>query len=61
MADFYVSYQINAYAKDANLKAVIYSQLHSNTLDSSNEDGSEILQPHFRDAKGRKMVSTPAD
>jgi small-conductance mechanosensitive channel len=37
--DFYVSYQINAYVKEPNKQAVIYSNLHQNIQDVCNERG----------------------
>ena len=45
--DFYVSYQINAYIRDANKQAIIYSDLHQNIQDMCNERGIEIMSPHF--------------
>ena len=58
--DFYVSYQINAYTKDAGNQAVIYSQLHQNIQDCCNEAGIEILSPHYRAARDGNMVTIPA-
>ena len=59
--DFYVSYQVNAYTKDAGKQAVIYSQLHSNIQDSCNEAGIEILSPHYRAARDGNATTIPAD
>ncbi len=58
--DFYVSYQINAYTKDPNKQAAIYSQLHQNIQDCCNEAGIEILSPHYRAARDGNMTSIPA-
>ncbi|MDP1624064.1 MAG: mechanosensitive ion channel [Bacteroidales bacterium] len=58
--DFYVSYQINAYIKEANKQAVIYSNLHQNIQDVCNERGIEILSPHYRAARDGNMVAIPA-
>jgi small-conductance mechanosensitive channel len=58
--DFYVSYQINAYTKDANEQATIYSDLHQNIQDCCNEAGIEILSPHYRAARDGNMVTIPA-
>ena len=44
---FYVMYQINSYIKDANKLAQIYSDLHQNIQDLSNEAGIELLSPHY--------------
>ncbi len=59
--DFYVSYQINAYTKEPNKQAVIYSQLHQNIQDCCNEAGIEILSPHYRAMRDGNMVTIPVD
>jgi small-conductance mechanosensitive channel len=59
--DFYVSYQINAYTKEANKQATIYSQLHSNIQDCCNEVGIEILSPHYRAERDGNMTTIPAN
>jgi small-conductance mechanosensitive channel len=58
--DFYVSYQINAYIKESNKQAVIYSDLHQNIQDICNERGMEILSPHYRSERDGNMTSIPA-
>ncbi|MEZ4773921.1 MAG: mechanosensitive ion channel [Bacteroidia bacterium] len=58
--DFYVSYQINAYVRDANKQAQIYSDLHQNIQDVCNERGVEILSPHYRAARDGNMITIPA-
>ncbi len=57
--DFYVSYQINAYIKEANKQATIYSNLHQNIQDICNERGIEILSPHYRAARDGNMIAIP--
>lgn len=57
--DFYVSYQINAYTKEANKQAAIYSELHQNIQDSCNEVGIEILSPHYRAARDGNTTTIP--
>lgn len=59
--DFYVSYQINAYTKEANKQATIYSQLHCNIQDCCNEVGIEILSPHYRAERDGNMTTIPAN
>ncbi|MDO9001279.1 MAG: mechanosensitive ion channel [Bacteroidota bacterium] len=59
--DFYVSYQINLYTKEANKQATIYSQLHSNIQDCCNEMGIEILSPHYRAARDGNTTTIPSD
>lgn len=59
--DFYVSYQINAYIREAGKQALIYSNLHQNIQDVCNERGIEILSPHYRAARDGNMTTIPAD
>ncbi len=59
--DFYVSYQLNAYTKESNKQATIYSQLHSNIQDCCNEAGIEILSPHYRAARDGNMTTIPGN
>ena len=59
--DFYVSYQINAYVREANMQAMIYSELHQNIQDICNKRGIEILSPHYRAARDGNMVTIPAN
>lgn len=61
LEDFYVAYQINAYTKEANRQATIYSQLHQNIQDCCNEAGIEILSPHYRAARDGSMTTIPAE
>ncbi len=57
--DFYVSYQINAYTKEPNKQADIYSALHQNIQDVCNERGIEILSPHYRSARDGNTTTIP--
>ncbi len=59
--DFYVSYEINAYTKEADKQALIYSNLHQNIQDVCNERGIEILSPHYRAARDGNMTTIPSD
>lgn len=59
LEDFYVAYQINAYTKEANKQAGIYSELHKNIQDCCNEMGIEILSPHYRAARDGNMTTIP--
>jgi small-conductance mechanosensitive channel len=58
--DFYVSYQINAYTREASLQAGIYSSLHQNIQDVCNERGIEIMSPHYRAARDGNTTTIPA-
>lgn len=59
LEDFYVAYQINAYTKEPNKQALIYSQLHQNIQDCCNEAGIEILSPHYRSARDGNRTTIP--
>lgn len=59
LEDFYVAYQINAYVQEANKQATIYSNLHQNIQDVCNEQGIEILSPHYRAARDGNMSTIP--
>ncbi len=59
--DFFVSYQINAYVREASKQAVIYSNLHQNIQDVCNERGIEILSPHYRAARDGNNTTIPKD
>lgn len=61
LEDFYVSYQINAYTKEANKLALIYSELHQNIQDCCNEAGIEIMSPHYAAMRDGNQTSIPAD
>lgn len=58
--DFYVSYQINIYTKEANKQPEIYSELHQNIQDCCNEVGIEILSPHYSAIRDGNMTTIPA-
>jgi small-conductance mechanosensitive channel len=53
---FYVSYEINAYIKEPNKQALIYSMLHQNIQDICNERGIEIMSPHYRHRSGNNST-----
>ncbi|MBR8534564.1 mechanosensitive ion channel [Carboxylicivirga sediminis] len=59
--DFYVSYQLNAYTREASKQALIYSALHQHIQDVCSERGVEILSPHYRAARDGNMSTIPAD
>lgn len=47
LSDWYPVYQINAYIKDADKLAQIYSELHQNIQDYFDRAGVEIMSPHY--------------
>lgn len=59
--DFYVSYQINCYTREANQQVNIYSQLHQNIQDCCNEAGIEIMSPHYRNQRDGNATTIPAN
>ncbi|MEI6433987.1 MAG: mechanosensitive ion channel family protein [Bacteroidota bacterium] len=61
LEDFYVSYQINAYTREPNLQATIYSQLHQNIQDKFNEAGVEIMSPHYKAHRDGNTTTIPPD
>lgn len=58
--DFYVSYQLNAYTNYANKAATIYSDIHANIQDLFNENGIEIMSPHYKASRDGNHVTIPA-
>lgn len=59
--DFYVSYEINAYTKNPNQQALIYSNLHSHIQDCCNERGIEIMSPHYMAARDGNAKAVPEE
>jgi small-conductance mechanosensitive channel len=57
--DFYVSYQLNAYTRDANEQQNTYSQLHQNIQDCCAEAGIEIMSPHYRSQRDGNTTTIP--
>ncbi|MES2279614.1 MAG: mechanosensitive ion channel family protein [Bacteroidota bacterium] len=59
--DYYVSYRINAYTKEPNRQAAIYSALHANIQDHFNKAGVEIMSPHYKALRDGNNTTIPAD
>ncbi|HUB62380.1 MAG TPA: mechanosensitive ion channel family protein [Puia sp.] len=59
--NFYVSYQLNAYTKEPNKQAAIYSQLHQNIQDTCNEAGIEIMSPNYQSMRDGNATTIPPD
>ncbi|MBN2084463.1 MAG: mechanosensitive ion channel [Anaerolineales bacterium] len=57
----YVSYELNAYTRDAQRMAVTYSELHQNIQDKFNEAKIEILSPQFSALRDGNAVTIPAE
>jgi small-conductance mechanosensitive channel len=58
--DFYVSYQINAYTKEANRQGLLYSNLNQQIQNVFNEKGIEILSPHYQADRNGNMITIPS-
>lgn len=58
--DNYVSYEINAYSKEAKKMALIYSDIHKNILDVFNTAGVEILSPQYMAARDGNLTTVPS-
>jgi small-conductance mechanosensitive channel len=59
--DFYVSYEINVCTKAPVQQPLIYSKLEQNIQDCFNEDGLEIMSPHFNALRDGNKGTTPDD
>ncbi len=57
--DFYVTYQVNAYTKNPNRQAAIYSELHKNLLDEFHAADIELLSPHYRAMRDGSTKEVP--
>ena len=58
LGDFAVTYEINAYTRDARRMNAIYTALHANILDVFNEYGVQIMTPAYEgDPEVPKLVS----
>ena len=61
LQDYYPVYQVNAYIKDANQLAQVYSDLHQNIQDRFNEEGIEIMSPHYIATRDGSATTIPKD
>jgi small-conductance mechanosensitive channel len=59
--DYYVSYRLNAFTREPNKQAKIYSGLHSNIQDKFNEAGVEIMSPHYKALRDGNQTTIPND
>lgn len=57
--DNYVSYQLNAYTKDAQRIPRSYSSIHENILEEFNKAGIEILSPSYVAARDGNLSTIP--
>ena len=47
LGDFAVTYELNVYCDDPRRMAALYAHLHRNILDVFNENGVQIMTPHY--------------
>ena len=59
LSDWYPVYQVNAYIKEADKLAQIYSDLHQNIQDRFNEVGVEIMSPHYMAMRNGNETTIP--
>lgn len=59
--DYYTVYQINAYIKNADKLAQIYSDLHQQIQDKANEAGIELMSPHYFAHRDAEAVVMPPE
>jgi small-conductance mechanosensitive channel len=57
--DFYVTYEINAYTRDAHEMVGIYAALHANIQDCFFAAGVEIMSPHYTSLRDGNTVTIP--
>ncbi|MEQ1629848.1 MAG: mechanosensitive ion channel domain-containing protein, partial [Gallionella sp.] len=58
--DWYVAYEINAYTKEPELMAVIYSELHKNIQEEFDVAGVEIMSPHYMTLRDGNASTVPS-
>lgn len=59
--DFNVAYELNGYTKNPTKMAKTYSELHQNLQDCLNENGIEILSPHYRVERKSDETTIPKE
>lgn len=59
--DWHVSYELNAYTRDANNMAAIYSGLHENIQERFNAAGVEIMSPSYYALRDGNTTTIPED
>lgn len=61
LSDWYPVYQVNAYIKEADKMAQIYSDLYQNIQDRFNEAEVEIMSPHYMAVRDGNETTIPKD
>ncbi|MDR2918439.1 MAG: mechanosensitive ion channel family protein [Tannerella sp.] len=59
--DFTVSYQINAYTKEATKQAFIYSELHKHIQEAFRDAGVELMSPNYQAVRDGNALALPKE
>lgn len=59
--DFSVSYELNAFTRNPNMLARIYSDMHQHIQDRFNAAGVEIMSPHYSALRDGNQTTIPED
>jgi len=59
LSDFFVEYQLHVALEDPLARFVTLSTLHSNIQDVFNENGVQIMSPHYESQPQEKVWSPP--
>lgn len=59
--DWHVSYELNAYTREANALANLYSALHQNIQEQFNSAGVEIMSPSYYALRDGNTITIPED
>lgn len=61
LMDYYVTYELNVYTKQANKMAQIYSDIHKNILEEFDTAGVEILSPRYDALRDGNSSTVPSN
>lgn len=61
LSDFSVAYEINAFTREPNKMAEIYSELHKAIQDVFNKAGVEIMSPHYNAIRDGNETTLPTE
>ncbi|HZI32606.1 MAG TPA: mechanosensitive ion channel protein MscS, partial [Candidatus Binatia bacterium] len=61
LSDFYVEYELNVRLEVPNQRMMVLGRLHANILDVFNENGVQIMSPHYRNDPAKPQVVPQSD
>jgi small-conductance mechanosensitive channel len=61
LGDFAVTYELNAYCREAQAMGHLYAELHRNVLDAFNEAGIQIMTPAYEGDPSEPKIVAPKD